>query len=828
MSDNCWETGDGKTFGTKAEVSIYTGSSDPRLMEAVGKPAWQLVWTDNGVRYGSAEGLMPPKAFPREDIRIHPIDLPGVVTTPKSWVSVTGTAYFKTKAEADLYVKYRDRTRESKATLVEPKYQLYWGSKVQGYGSELGLLPTDADNWNGSIAPLGFSGLKVVRVNPAPRSFEAAYNATVGGIQFQTEAEALLWSTHKGAEGWVKPSDRDPQYQLTWIDGEGIRWGSKDGLLPPEGTKLSWATNLNYSGYPLRTTLPVESAPKAETVVRSWGHYNFRFRTEKEARDCFSNYSREYQNRTTVKEHSVPPKHMWVDGTIEEIGDLDLGKSQLGWEAAYKDMVHPCIFRTWQEAKAWSQIDSGGWVEPSYAAPSHQVLTRFGGVTYGSKEGFIAPSFLLKTPDTWASDLSDFAYETSEDSASDCQLVYPKSWKVGDTWFKDLSDALATGASPSEVKGFAEVPKPSQAKDSDDGRVVTSWGVATNRFKTKAEAECYYTTSPKWFRDLYPVKPTTDEPSAQLVWVVNGVSYGSKNGLMPPKEKQKEGGVSSTGLDAPLMDKNVQPTSSTKSWTWDHSTHHFETKEEARWASYGNPVLVPSDKEPTHKVAHSEWVLADTLSPKGTGDNYVLFDDPLFGGYGTYYTGGDDLWVSEFHKAKFMSAETLLKALEECDGSGVYRARFTAQTLRVKRLDENPPLTVLSADTLPTKPLGFKVYEKISTARSSVEWDKGAIDAGPPSSSQAVEDKSLLTYLLIGVLGTSILAFKTKQHQMSMNESMKRGIERMRANGAFDEDSIDPIAGGPKGRAVAEARNRARLNIEEEVGNVRTLEKSNG
>ena len=53
MSGNCWETGDGKTFGTKAEVSIYTGSSDPnrlaRLMEAVGKPAWQLVWTDNGV-----------------------------------------------------------------------------------------------------------------------------------------------------------------------------------------------------------------------------------------------------------------------------------------------------------------------------------------------------------------------------------------------------------------------------------------------------------------------------------------------------------------------------------------------------------------------------------------------------------------------------------------------------------------------------------------------------------------------------------------------------------------------------------------------------------
>lgn len=93
-----------------------------------------------------------------------------------------------------------------------------------------------------------------------------------------------------------------------------------------------------------------------------------------------------------------------------------------------------------------------------------------------------------------------------------------------------------------------------------------------------------------------------------------------------------------------------------------------------------------------------------------------MYDEPTFGGDGTYYTGDstsdpDLLWVKDRTKAKVMTAQETLAALEECDGGEVFRDRFCAVELvsvpiswRSNRFDRPDPFSSDRPDAPPARP----------------------------------------------------------------------------------------------------------------------------
>lgn len=68
-----------------------------------------------------------------------------------------------------------------------------------------------------------------------PSSWIAGKSIRVSGFIFKTKAEAERWS---GPDGWVRVSDLDPDTQLHWW-WEGQLYGSKHGLLPPDGVECN-------------------------------------------------------------------------------------------------------------------------------------------------------------------------------------------------------------------------------------------------------------------------------------------------------------------------------------------------------------------------------------------------------------------------------------------------------------------------------------------------------------------------------------------------------------------------------------------------------------
>lgn len=85
-------------------------------------------------------------------------------------------------------------------------------------------------------------------------------------------------------------------------------------------------------------------------------------------------------------------------------------------------------------------------------------------------------------------------------------------------------------------------------------------------------------------------------------------------------------------------------------------------------------------------IVESGGGLADVLPRTSEGD-YILADPRSLGGDGTYYTGDmseDMLWSGELEDAKVMTAAELREALEECDGSVVFRERFFAFKVAVQ------------------------------------------------------------------------------------------------------------------------------------------------
>jgi hypothetical protein len=66
------------------------------------------------------------------------------------------------------------------------------------------------------------------------------------------------------------------------------------------------------------------------------------------------------------------------------------------------------------------------------------------------------------------------------------------------------------------------------------GATWDSWGFKDLRFKTKEEAKRYHESFSSSFRKEFPLLISKYAPSDQLAWCEFGVSYTSRDGLIPP------------------------------------------------------------------------------------------------------------------------------------------------------------------------------------------------------------------------------------------------------------------------------------------------------
>ena len=503
-------------FKTKVEADLWIKTWEGISLSASPTPSskeatHQLVWWEGDVRYGSQDGLLPSEE--------------GAMPAETSWTWGLGVERWQTKEEAQLvWRSYCEPLRE----VPEPaNCQQRWEIDGKIYGSSGGLLP-----------PPGVRSTIEELKGPVDWITKPVSWA-VRSLRFKTKAEAVAYNKlmdYVGKDAEVRGAMDPVRDQLIWTEeGDTNTYGSRDGLLPV----AEWV--LTYGVRDLDSpSLTYTRAPVVEVPVKSWGDGGCRFQTKAEAVLAW-------------KEAFGPIREVDLPANRQLCWDVD-GKSYGSAGGLLPPPGVPCfkvsnqstIFHTeptsWEtdgerfktRAEAERVRVLGQEVKASVEGATHELFWHVDGVRHGSRDGQLPPkdvvfySTALKEPKSWTWGVGIVGFQTKAESDLERKLYHGYAENLPLRESSEPANHLVVwvdedGDEVNSAKGT--LPKPGVKFEFKE---IRSWGLG---FKTRAEADFWkgavgYSVN---------VSPFTQEANRQLIWKEGGITYGSKDGLMPPK-----------------------------------------------------------------------------------------------------------------------------------------------------------------------------------------------------------------------------------------------------------------------------------------------------
>ena len=460
-------------------------------LESPPKVTHELVWTDSdGVTYGSSEGLLPPEEV---TYQLEPISGgERFRSSVRSW-ELTGPLYFRTRAEAEIY-RNPEEEGPPQPSLEEPDVELHWMDK-DGYPctSSRCLPPRDAIHLTAVPLPVSEERAKAMEAEKTEKTLSWKVYSRIGnfGGNFKTEAEAdaFMAGPYRHFKDYVKSASSDePDHEVVWHE-DGVLCGSGGGLLPSPGVGNDMSS--------------LDSRHPKSREPRSWGLYLEdtclgQFGSPALAAFAGAPYPN-FSIRPLVSEPTA--NLMWTEGEEFYIssGGLLPGPEAKGFHIrSSRTGLGSCLterpvsystlgkkFKTRWEAERYA---GGREVKPSQGEVNECLTWKIKGQIYSSLNGLRPPA----GGDVYADSLS-----AGSKCISDPSTVYPPAAKI---------------------YGISR-----------EGNGKVQW-----RFRTQAEADLYVEKLRGLAHAFARVVEEIGYVDDHLVWSVDGVEYGSKEGLLPP------------------------------------------------------------------------------------------------------------------------------------------------------------------------------------------------------------------------------------------------------------------------------------------------------
>lgn len=661
---------DSPSFRTYEEAVRYAGEVEGRLFSSSDAPMHDLRWEEGGQKMRSTDGSVPPKGV---DFIVGAISEPQEVRswgTPPLGSDVT----FKTKAEAEFYLRALGSPYTPVASTSEPNQEIIWNEDGVDYASGEGLLPKEGYS-------VGRGNLKTSR--PLARklvaSWQVAYEdekANWGNLCFATKAEADFWAS-KGQV--VKPSELTHTRCMLWTV-DGVDYKSGEGLLPPKGvtyaaytstvkafSKLptSWCVNDKYFatkweadlwGYSTGGAVTPSMEPKVHSL--GWHFENQWYDSVKGLKPpegwntvwvgkevpatAITRWDHSYPQR--MLDHCKPKEEKMVSWSV-----------QRRFPSGSTDSLECLFFKTEAEAVAfrdfWIGSDTGRTadVNPSKHEAKHEVFWEKGDVIYGSGEGLPIPTAIIagfsslsaktqrievirswETYDFYSPEVGLRRFKTKEEAATQKgkSVTFRESHLAPThalTWTTGNQSYVSTG-SLKAPKGATPIPI-SDITEDFFSETPQSWVVKSTpalKYRTREEAE--------WAAEAdEDVGPSEGAPNTSLGWTIAGRVYDSEGGLLPPEgftgdiEKGPfvvEGACTAKSAQSEMNDQWGASVLPKQSWgvTWGTKRNWYYFKTEAEALTFSENKNGPEVAH-SHRVADSElrWVVDGTCYGSSEG-----------------------------------------------------------------------------------------------------------------------------------------------------------------------------------------------------------------
>lgn len=253
-------------FRTQEEVDFFLKYLNPKFLkwniacvDGEGE-LYELVWTEEGILWNSAEGVLPPsgeewaKTACIGDSRSKPKPK---TPSPPCWTC--GSLSFKTKEEAEFYHAY-DTTFPVEAGTCTGKYDtITWTCPVTGerLNASEGFLPPfpfDSQEWtltNGEAS------------KPETKKYVVYHFKTVEEAEFH-HAHCVRYGINDSVVSTYSPSGK---HFFTWVDKFGRKVDSREGVLPPP---LKWDILGGGDSVPAKKDEPTKSWHVSNNAIQGY------------------------------------------------------------------------------------------------------------------------------------------------------------------------------------------------------------------------------------------------------------------------------------------------------------------------------------------------------------------------------------------------------------------------------------------------------------------------------------------------------------------------------------------------------------------------------